>query len=470
MRRNIIKTICFLFIFGILLMWYHRVFSFKYGDGIYDVTVFYELPEDSVDILCLGSSHTFENINPDVMWKEYGYAAFDLCSSVQPMWNTYYYLKEALKTQTPQLVVLDAFCVNETREYLDDSRIIKGISGLKWSVNKVQALMVSAPRERWFEFGIECIQNHNRYKGDLSKEDFCEYKGNPEYYTVWKGMGNNFNTQALEKPQIINDGSKRALPAKTEWYYRKIIELCQQENIPMLIVVSPYAGYVAQHMQMYNEAAAIANDYGVEFINFNEYYDQINLDFTTDIADQDHLNYIGNVKYTEYLADYISTYYNVSDRKTDGTEKYDSWDKASHYYDNSIFNYQLKTQNDYYGYLSMLTELTEDYEIYIIVPINQVSDNEEIKELFDRWNFNYLYNTETYAMITASDVTIFDKENEFPYISDRGVHRLIFSDIGVNLDGVDYSKTDDGIRITVYDTYNGVVADAVCISNMAVKR
>ncbi len=470
MRRNIMKAICFLLIFGVLLTQYHKVFSFKYGDGIYDVTVFYELPENSVDVLCLGSSHAFENINPNVMWKEYGYAAFDLCSSVQPMWNTYFYLKEALKTQKPQLVVLDAYRVIETREYMDDSRIIKGVSGLKWSVNKIQALMASAPQDRWLAFGIECIQNHNRYTGDISKEDFCEYKGNPAYYASWKGLGNAFKTQALPKPDVVNDGTRRALPAKTEWYYRKVIELCQQENIPMLIVVAPYAGYEAQHMRLYHEAADIADEYGITFIDFNEQYEQMHLDFTTDIADADHLNYIGNVKYTTYLSEYIHAHYKVSDRREDDIQKYGSWEKAAHYYDNSIFNYELKSQNDYHSYLSMLAGLTQEYEIYIMVPAKQVSDEEGIKELFGKWDFTPLYRMETYARITASGVTVFDSEKEFPYVADRGVHRLVFSENGVNLDGTDYQKKDAGIQIIVFDTYNGVVADSVSLSDGAVNR
>ncbi len=90
---------------------------------------FRNLEEDSLDILVLGSSHAYVDINPAVLWSEYGIAAYDLCGSNQPMWNTYYYLKEALKTQTPKVVVLEAYCVSLDLEYIDEVTLYKALEG-----------------------------------------------------------------------------------------------------------------------------------------------------------------------------------------------------------------------------------------------------------------------------------------------------------------------------------------------------
>ena len=69
---------------------------------------FYAEPENSLDVICIGSSHVFLDISPMAMWKAEGITAYDLTSSIQRMWVSYYYLKEALKYQTPKVVVLDA--------------------------------------------------------------------------------------------------------------------------------------------------------------------------------------------------------------------------------------------------------------------------------------------------------------------------------------------------------------------------
>lgn len=59
---------------------------------------FYNQKENTIDVLCIGNSATYVNINPAIMWEN-GIASFNLCESSQMPWNTYYYLEEALKTQ-----------------------------------------------------------------------------------------------------------------------------------------------------------------------------------------------------------------------------------------------------------------------------------------------------------------------------------------------------------------------------------
>lgn len=117
-----VRLICFIMVFVLLLLSFQKVFSFKYGDGIYPLKLFYEAKENSIDVICFGSSHIFENVNTGTLWDEYGIASFDLCGSIQPLWNTYYYMKEALKTQQPKVMVVDVFGTLQTEEYTDHSQ------------------------------------------------------------------------------------------------------------------------------------------------------------------------------------------------------------------------------------------------------------------------------------------------------------------------------------------------------------
>ena len=121
MRKNIVKSICFTLIAVLLFGNFIKIFRFKYGDGIYPLDIFYEQEENSIDVMFFGSSHIFENVNTGVLWDEHGIAAFNLCGSIQPLWNTYYYIKEALKTQSPKLIVVDVYRALEELEYIDDN-------------------------------------------------------------------------------------------------------------------------------------------------------------------------------------------------------------------------------------------------------------------------------------------------------------------------------------------------------------
>ena len=42
------------------------LFQMKDVDGCYPVQMFYKQEKNTVDVLCLGSSHTYTNINPAV--------------------------------------------------------------------------------------------------------------------------------------------------------------------------------------------------------------------------------------------------------------------------------------------------------------------------------------------------------------------------------------------------------------------
>ena len=107
--KKILQFSIFAGIVFVLLNNIYKTFSFKYGDGILGLKKFYMLDEDSVDVLILGSSHAFENINTGFLFDSYGIASYVLSGSVQPYWNTYYYLTEALKTQQPKVIILDAY-------------------------------------------------------------------------------------------------------------------------------------------------------------------------------------------------------------------------------------------------------------------------------------------------------------------------------------------------------------------------
>ena len=139
MAKKIVKTCVFLILLIIVLAKINDIFKFKYSDGIYSLKTFYELLENTVDVLVLGSRHAFEDINPAILYEKYGIAAFDLGGSVQSLWNTFYYLKEALKSQKPQLIVLEAYGTVVDMEYSDSSPAIKNTYGMRWSRDKAEA-------------------------------------------------------------------------------------------------------------------------------------------------------------------------------------------------------------------------------------------------------------------------------------------------------------------------------------------
>lgn len=325
MRKSIVKAVCFLLLLAALLACYTRVYSFKHVDGIAGLQSFYRQDGPINDVIFVGSSNVFEDINTGVLWDEYGIAAFDLAGSVQPVWNSYYYIKEALKTQSPRLIVLEVMGVLQSADYIDASRIIKNTYGMRLSPDKIEAVRVSAPPEEQTNYLWEIPTYHMRYS-ELGPGDFRADRDFPGWGTggIFKGFLINTDTVPCEKPEGFQTDEASQISAKAEQYLREICRLCRERGVELLFIKSP--GVTSRNATMkYNRAAEIGAEYGVPFVNFNLSYDEIGLDFSTDLGDPSHLNYRGNVKYTRYLAEYLRARYDLPDRRGEaGYESYDA--------------------------------------------------------------------------------------------------------------------------------------------------
>lgn len=450
--KKFIKAISFLLILIIFLVNLNRVFKFKYGDGIYGLEKFYSLDAESVDLLVLGSSHAFEDINPAVLWMEQGIAAYDLCGSVQPMWNTYFYLKEALKTQKPKMIILEGYMLSFDENYSDDSRIIKNNYGLKNTKDKWDSLKVSCPKDNFYDFALEIGQYHNRYT-DITKEDFLKNQGNP-LFENWKGNGNNRVINSFDKPQVAQIEDALPLNSKTEKYYRAILQLANDNNIKIMVVVSPYPGITETNQKKYNMGKIIADEYKVPFYNFNNMYDEIDLDFSKDFADTDHLNNYGNYKFTKYLCEILQNEYAdyVIDRRNDSN--YASWEKMSQFYQREEFNYNVMLNyNELNQYLGLLSD-TNYLCVVLVNNSNEAYDN-EISIFGENYNY-YIYNK---GKLLADS---YDKGNTFSYSISK------YNDIAIDLENCeiiynrnDYKKVDNGINIFIYDYVTDTVVTAV---------
>lgn len=368
MKKKFFKITAFLLAVVLTFIGFYNVFNFKYLDSVYKVKSFYKQEENTVDVLVLGSSHIYQGFNTAVLWEEYGYAAFNLCGAAQPIWNTYYYLEEALKTQTPKVIILDTYTLHYSDEYGESSFAIKNTYGLKWSQTKIDAIKASFnTEESGNQYFFEVLQYHSRYS-DLNKNDFYPYQTNKAMYENHKGFYCYFNSKAVTEKDFSEITYLNEMIEKVEEYYRKIIELAQSNNIPIIITAIPFAAE-NYHQGFFNTAEAIADEYGVPFYNFlSEYKEELGIDYSTDFADSQHLNYLGNTKVTRFFGDLLKKNYNIPDRR--GDEKYASWDADADVYYKQLENRNVKNIQDIKEYAKAIqneryvTVITESLNSY----------------------------------------------------------------------------------------------------------
>lgn len=463
MRKSFFRIVCFIFLLITVLYSVNSIFKIKEPYGIYAMKNYYKQDDNSIDVLILGSSHAFENINTGTLWEKYGIASYVLGGSIQPLWNTYYYLKEALKTQTPKLIVLEGFATTLEDEYSDDGRIVLNTYGLNWSLDKIRSMLVSTPSDKWDEIIPEYVQYHNRYR-ELTDADFLPNQNN-RFYDDWKGFGCNTLICPFECHNISEITDTLPLYDKSEKYYRKTIELAQNNNIPIIVIVSPYAGISESDQKKFNHASEIANEYNVPFKNFNLDVTNIGLDYATDVADDSHLNHLGNPKYSDYLGNYLTSNFELPDRRPDF--RYQSWERNAQYIRQTISNQNLKESDSLDDFCPKL----DNPKYWIFVSIDG-----------DISNLNYNSSTLPlplqYININKNDVLLLqnnsilwnpNSENNEKYIRtsshDFHIRRDYENNINfVIIDNLSYATVTDGLNITVYDTLTETIVDTVGIN------
>ncbi len=372
MKRKIITVVSFVLALTLTLGIGYNVLSFKYLDSTTKLKSFYELPENSVDVLVLGSSHAYQGINTAVMWQEYGYTVFNLCGPAQPIWNTYYYFEEALKTQSPKVVILDVYTVHFAFDYDETSNAIKNTYGLKWSDTKKEAIKASFDSEKYGEqYLYEFLQTHSRYS-DLSKTDFYPYMANEEMYESYKGFYCYYKSKEVADKDYTDVDYLNYMTEKNYEYYTKILELAKERNISIFVTAIPFAAnnYYVGH---FNEAQLIAEQYGVPFYNLlKEYKDDLGLDYKTDFADNQHLNHLGNTKLTKFFGDIIKKDYKLQDKR--GDEKYASWQTDANNFYHQVKNSEVAKTKNLPSYLEII-----DNEQYTVICSVSCADVNELK-------------------------------------------------------------------------------------------
>lgn len=304
---------------GVILAVTTNVVTLKSEDGLSQIEAMYKQKDNTVDVIFLGSSQAYCNINTGVLWDEYGMAAFDLGGAEAPTWNSYYYLKEALKTQRPKVVALEISTMAlQPFEYQYYAWIQDNHYGMKWSENRIDSLKISTREDEFYDYLFALGTMHGRYN-ELSKNDFVDENNSINY----KGFDPRETVHPLERPDITGVTELGEVPQKHLDYYYKIIELCKEENIPLVIIKAPY-DVTEDEQKVYNLIFDIAQSEDVPYIDFNKCYDEMGLDFETDMADPSHVNMSGNYKYSKYLGRRLKEMIPLEDHR--GDEMYASWE------------------------------------------------------------------------------------------------------------------------------------------------
>lgn len=270
----------------------------------------YSEPRNSVDVFIVGSSHVNSGYIPAVLWQEYGISAHNVYSWSQPMWISYHYIREGLKTQSPKVVVLDlngmlyGQSVEQPEEtdrvnYANSFSIDPGINF--WEMAQTVASCGIDLRDP-IDF-LPLIRYHSRWK-HLDKNAFT-YDPHRDPSPL-KGYGFQIVQYPAVQPQVPATEERLEPYVATITYLDKIVALSEEKDFELVFVLAPFV-YRGNEAAIFNWLEDYADAHGIPFWNYcTEDGVRIGLDWSTDFCDSSHVNYLGALKLTRDLGEHLS--------------------------------------------------------------------------------------------------------------------------------------------------------------------
>lgn len=300
--------------FGIL--WFaQRLLVQKYQVGVIEGSFTEEYYKEKVphDILIFGDCDAYENFSPIKMYEDYGISAYIRGSGEQYMWQSYYLLRDSLRIETPKIVVLSIH--NMQNEYPKRKEVYNRMTldGMKWSKDKVDAINVSMREEETFaSYVFPILRYHDRWN-QLTKTDFKHVFSKD--IISHNGYYMRCDIKAMKYERDLPLRLSYEFDETSMFYLDQIRQLCAEKGIELILVRAPveYRWYKQWDANIEKYAA----EYGLTYINFNDYADEMGIDMTHDTYDQGmHLNIYGAEKLSVFFGKYLTEKYDLTDYRT----------------------------------------------------------------------------------------------------------------------------------------------------------
>lgn len=460
MKQKIAKIIIFILCLSLLILGISQILKYKSNDGIDQMQAFYTNEENSIDVLFMGSSHCYSNINTGVLYDEFGIAGFDYGGAEQLLWNNYFWLIEALKTQKPKLIVLDLFSTGVIKDDFQGAWMMENIYGMESSENYYDSVKISTLDPAFDTYILPFTRYHSRY-AHITKEDF-QYE---EYLESFKGFEPKWSTTSstgFTAPDVSGVTEMTPISEKAERYLRRYIELCIKEDIPLLFINAPYM-VTEDAQKIYNYMFSIAEEYDIPYLDFNKMYEELELNFDTDMCEWSHLNEIGNVKYTTYLGNYIKEHYEIPDRR--GDEAYITWKEDADRWKQELNFCTLPKVRDAAEYIKALN----NPYYTLIVTMNDGNDftllSPNMKQELKKLGIDETALGQRVYIIRDKQVLFQSAEEEYEwYTSFEKGDIIVNREIKISgdnteikskayINGAEYDTTGQPFMITVYDNF-----------------
>lgn len=322
--KKVFKIVITIIVFLVVIAGLTRLLEPKYSESLREGTMTPQYYQESKDheVMIFGDSCAYANFSPMVMYETAGIKAYVRGNAAQFIWQSYYLMKEALKYETPKVIVLSVDALVRTK---DTDPKTEGynrlcIDRMRWSKEKVDIIKASMKDDESFlTYVFPIIRYHTRIS-QLTGEDFRYFFG--DKYHTYNGFLVNKEIKPLGDLPVKRQLPSYDFPAENVQYLEDIAALCKEHGVQLMLIKVP--NMYPHWYDEYDEwIEAFAAEHGIVYENLRNYYDEIGLDFNVDTYDAGiHLNFTGAEKNSRFFAGILKKHYDLTDYSGDAL--YDS--------------------------------------------------------------------------------------------------------------------------------------------------
>ena len=294
------------------------------------------------DVIFIGDCDVYSNFSPMEMWRSQGITAYVRGSSQQFVWQSYYILEETLAYETPKAVVFNVNALQYGKDFYKDPLDAEGqnrmtMDQLRWSAAKIGMIQASMTEdESLSDYLFPILRYHDRFV-KLTSADLQYLFDSPD--ATYSGYLPHFGVKPMNfKPLAGSVSSSYDFPAVCYEYLDKMVALCAEKGIELILIRSPRQWNPSWHAIKEKRVCDYAAKNGLKYYNFSTeaMLQEVGLDLNTDTYDAgEHLNHDGAVKLSNYFAGVLAEKHGIADHRAD-TALAEKFNEKLKIYDNAI--------------------------------------------------------------------------------------------------------------------------------------
>ncbi|MBQ8249892.1 MAG: hypothetical protein IJY93_08480 [Clostridia bacterium] len=320
--KRIVSAILFFVIFFAVIM-YAGIIGRPYYNGAYNYDIwqyFYAEDDNTHNVINIGSSAIYRYWAPMVAYDEQGFTSFTIGTTRQAFDAVPYIIEEVMKTQNPDLIVVETrSLINERINIIDDTEnanpdmrswelgvLAGGMNYSSTRYNMIHELYIDTEGDCELYWHIPILKYHSlEYSLPLTERLARIRNGKDPLKSTYlvsnvSAITENSAKKQLDGQYYLTDSDKASID--------RIVKTAKDHDVDLLFVSTPYL-MDKRHASMQQSFEDYILEKNYSFIDLNDYIDDIGLDMKTDFYNSTHTNVVGAEKVTSFLAKYLADNY-----------------------------------------------------------------------------------------------------------------------------------------------------------------